>query len=110
MTRSEGMKRSGPPQRRTPLKTRSRIKPKVKDRTVWDDTRQAVSFRARGFCEVGADSCSTLGHEAHHVRMRSQGGSDDPENLLWVCRACHSFIHLHPAISYDRGWLARATA
>ena len=27
--------------------------------------------------------------EAHHIVFRSEGGSDEPENLVTLCRACH---------------------
>lgn len=31
--------------------------------------------------------------EIHHIVPREQGGGDEPENLLEVCRACHIAIH-----------------
>jgi 5-methylcytosine-specific restriction endonuclease McrA len=33
------------------------------------------------------------GSEAHHLTFRSQGGSDVPENLRWLCTTCHRDIH-----------------
>lgn len=29
----------------------------------------------------------------HHIKFRSQGGSDVEENLITCCRYCHRFIH-----------------
>ncbi len=29
----------------------------------------------------------------HHVRYRSRGGHDGPENLLTLCCACHEAVH-----------------
>lgn len=31
--------------------------------------------------------------EAHHIRTRGAGGSDDPENVMWLCRRHHREIH-----------------
>jgi len=42
-------------------------------------------FRCRG-CAKSAD-------EIHHMVFRSQGGSDDPSNLVAVCRNCHEQAH-----------------
>ncbi len=42
------------------------------------------------------------------------GGTSDPEinyglaNLVSLCRDCHSWIHLHPAESYESGWLVHS--
>jgi hypothetical protein len=33
------------------------------------------------------------GTDPHHVQYRSHGGDDTPENLLWLCRACHDDLH-----------------
>lgn len=34
-----------------------------------------------------------LGVDPHHRIYRSQGGHDVPENLVWLCRACHDDVH-----------------
>lgn len=31
--------------------------------------------------------------EVHHIIFRSEGGSDDPENLITLCHNCHSALH-----------------
>ncbi len=44
----------------------------------------------KGFCEVCLRWCQT---DWHHIKYRSQGGGNDVDNLLEVCRMCHSAIH-----------------
>jgi len=29
----------------------------------------------------------------HHIVERAHGGSNDPENLITLCRTCHSSVH-----------------
>lgn len=52
---------------------------------------RAVDLRDRGACRV----CGAVSREVHHhhVRYRSLGGRDTPENLLIVCPRCHDDIH-----------------
>lgn len=45
--------------------------------------------RAKGKCEA----CGKPGGEAHHLRYRSRGGKHDPQNLAWLCPACHQDEH-----------------
>lgn len=46
--------------------------------------------------------------DPHERLMRSQGGSIvDPANIVALCRACHDWVHLHPAAAYQLGWLIR---
>jgi len=37
----------------------------------------------------------------HHLRPKSKKGKPDEENILMICRDCHS--HLHD--TYDNNWL-----
>lgn len=41
----------------------------------------------------------------HHMRLRSQGGGHDLENLLTVCDAHHRHIHANPAESKALGFI-----
>src|SRR5438132_6903795 len=43
--------------------------------------------RDRHFCQV--PGCSRAAVHAHHIKPRSQGGSDDPSNLISLCAAHH---------------------
>lgn len=81
--------------------------PKRSGRDRYNKARRAVQLRSQGRCEaVCCEQCTGQGNQAHHVRRRSQGGADDPSNLLWVCSACHHEIHARPAWARERGLLA----
>jgi len=37
--------------------------------------------------------CGRPASDVHHILFRSHGGSDDPRNLICLCRDCHSLAH-----------------
>lgn len=43
---------------------------------------------------------------SHHVKRRSQGGDDSPENLRRLCVDCHELIHRNTGWARNNGWLA----
>ena len=44
----------------------------------------------KGICEL----CGTRGQtEKHHIKSKGSGGDDTKENLIEVCRKCHTKIH-----------------
>lgn len=104
------MKRSGPLARRTPL--RAVGKKAQRDRAELRDVRAEVLLRSRGRCEARGFSplCTGYGTQAHHIVRRSQGGTNDPANLLWVDAACHVAIHHHPAAAMRAGFLSKGEA
>src|SRR5438445_8483843 len=54
--------------------------------------QRRVRARDKHFCQV--PGCSRAAVHAHHIKPRSQGGSEDPENLISLCAAHHLFgIH-----------------
>lgn len=71
--------------------------------------RDAALYRAGYRCEFETDDwrcpCRVLLH-CHHIKRRSQGGTDNASNLLVVCARCHDHIHRFPTESRKRGWLA----
>ena len=40
--------------------------------------------------------------EMHHKITRGKGGTDNADNLIWVCRPCHRFVHAHPRFGEGR--------
>lgn len=42
---------------------------------------------------------------AHHAVRRSQGGSNDPTNLICLCSRHHNWVHMYPATSKELGLL-----
>jgi 5-methylcytosine-specific restriction endonuclease McrA len=57
-------------------------------------TRRKVMAKARYKCQMpGCNHTRFL--EVHHIRPRSQGGSNKMSNLRVYCSACHSRIHAH---------------
>ena len=98
------MKRSGPLKRSTPLRAAKPLKrtamkrSKPKGRARPDEPLAVV-------CRVASPVCSGRPTERHHIVRRSQGGTDDASNTLDCCGPCHRWVHAHPAMSFERGWL-----
>lgn len=87
------VKRSGPPKRRTPIRARSSA-----GEEYGEEYRQAstlVHERSGGRCEIrSSHDCDRISTGSpHHRKMRSQGGSNDVDNLLDVCFTGHQWIH-----------------
>lgn len=61
--------------------------------------------------------CVRCGREAehiHHRKLKGSGGTSDDnlkygfENLISLCFKCHSWVHAHPADSYNAGYLVHS--
>lgn len=75
----------------------------------WDATKRLAHARDGGKCV----RCLGVAQDCHHRRVRGMGGSQDPAvtalaNVVCLCRACHDYIHAHPAESYASGFLVHA--
>lgn len=81
------------------------------DADYWRRLRALLYDRARGRCEGQVtDDCrrrdgdlNVSGMEAHHRKLRSQGGGHGVVNLAALCPACHRWVHDHPADARLRG-------
>jgi len=49
--------------------------------------QRRIRDRDKHFCQV--PGCSRAAVHAHHINPRSQGGSDDPSNMISLCAAHH---------------------
>lgn len=83
----------GTPLKRSPIARKS-AKQRRRDREL-EKSRKVVMQRSHGKCEV--PTCGRDGVHLHHRRLRSQGGSNLPGNLLLLCLEHHSLIHRNPA-------------
>lgn len=88
------------------FKTGLKVKPRK--RGISRATKRALLERSLGRCEAGfVLGCTGVGVHAHHKKRRAQLGSDEPENLFWVCMFCHDAIHRHPEAARELGLLAQ---
>lgn len=77
------------------------------------DVREALERRSGCICEVAQPACLGRAVDPHHRVLRGNGGrrgaarqvSDQLSNLIHTCRACHEWIHEHPAASREAGWM-----
>lgn len=57
----------------------------------YSSRRKAVLHRDNYTCQCcGKKSCRL---EVHHIKFRSDGGTDDEENLITLCADCHKGVH-----------------
>lgn len=88
---------------RKPLKTMS-TKRRAAER-VLAQNRKAALLRDGFQCQA----VDVFPHECggglilHHVRLRSQGGGHEVENLLTLCDAAHLLVHANPAVAKAHG-------
>lgn len=69
---------------------------------IESEGRVAVRARSQGHCE--ADPAHS-GTHVHHRKLRSQGGTWDPVNLLHLCTRCHQLVHANPRAGHQLGYL-----
>lgn len=53
----------------------------------WPKLRNQVLLRDR-LCQ--AEGCHNTATEAHHIVPKRQGGADSMDNLMGLCKPCHS--------------------
>ena len=57
----------------------------------YSSRREAVLHRDNYTCQCcGKKNCRL---EVHHIKFRRDGGTDDEENLITLCKECHDRVH-----------------
>lgn len=57
----------------------------------YSSRRSAILHRDNYTCQCcGKKNCRL---EVHHIKFKSQGGTDDEENLITLCEDCHKCVH-----------------
>nr|MEE4267996.1 HNH endonuclease [Candidatus Krumholzibacteria bacterium] len=72
--------------------------------SITPKTRREVLARDRHRCQ-GKGCNSTHYLEVHHIVPRARGGSNDPENLITLCSACHALVHRQGSVAGERAAL-----
>ena len=111
------MRRTGPPQRRTPLTPgsklestslprRTRIRPQsAKRRREQKTRRQLASPYEIERCAIDSPVCTGWAEAWHELVGRAQGGSiTDPRNLVGCANACNGWVEDNPLEARSRGW------
>lgn len=91
-----------------------RLAKAAREADEWAAAREVVIFRSRGLCEGNWPGVCPpgphRGQHVHHVRLRSQGGGHDPENLLHLCVKVHRHAHdVARREAEERGIIARGS-
>ena len=57
----------------------------------YSSRREAILHRDNYTCQCcGKKNCRL---EVHHIKFKSNGGTDDEENLITLCKECHKGVH-----------------
>lgn len=101
------LRRKAPLSRRTPMRSK-RTAPKVRrlpapGRAFWETQRARLATRSGGRCERCGCDLNAVGMEAHHRKLRSQGGGHEITNLVALCPACHRRCHDKRLRAINRG-------
>lgn len=68
---------------------------------------EVLQARAGYRCELCGEAIRRR-CQRHHRKLRSQGGLDDPTNLVILHPGCHNTIHLNPVWAKENGWIVPA--
>lgn len=115
MTRRRSqLRRKAPLSRRPPTRSKhTPSKPRrlpAPDREFWEEQRLILFGRSRGLCELGGCDLNDTGMEAHHRKLRSQGGGHGLTNLAALCPKHHRQCHDEPAWARMLGFIVPRAA
>ena len=59
----------------------------------FENTKMMIRNRDNYTCQHCKNKHKDSNLDVHHIIFRSNGGSDEPENLITLCRTCHKDLH-----------------
>ena len=73
--------------------------------------RLAVWDRSGGLCEAAVSNrCSGRCEQVHHRAGRGGPNPHDLGNLVGLCAGCHEWVHGHPVLARELGWMVSRLA
>jgi hypothetical protein len=102
------VKRGGPIQRRTPLRSGTKRMKPLKRAPMSKSLRQEVYDRSQGLCDRHGLALSEDAWHAHHRKLRTRGGQDSMENLVALCPPCHDLVHANPLYAEETGFMVHS--
>jgi HNH endonuclease len=74
------------------------------------ELRTLVWDRARGRCDMCGQGLARNRWECHHRKLRSQGGPDEPHNLIALHARCHEQAHRNRDWARAHGYIVHPSA
>ena len=59
----------------------------------FSNVKEYVLFRDKHTCQYCKGESKEKKLEVHHIKFKSQGGSDKQDNLIVLCKVCHKKLH-----------------
>jgi 5-methylcytosine-specific restriction endonuclease McrA len=69
------------------------------------DRHLFLARKQGGRCGMCGKFLPVAAGDPHHIRRRSQGGTDTVDNLVLLHRECHRWVHTHIAEARELGLL-----
>jgi len=67
--------------------------------------KRAVFLQRRLYCEIFKDGCTRRSTQIHHMHGCEGAKLLDEEWWLPACASCHRYLHDHPRMARDEGFL-----
>lgn len=64
-----------------------------------------IQLEKNPHCQINVATCTGIATEIHHSAYRHGDNYLNTDTWVAVCRECHQYIHLHPELAREQGWL-----
>jgi 5-methylcytosine-specific restriction endonuclease McrA len=71
----------------------------------FNKVRPSILERDQLTCTAQFSACTERATVVHHIKLRSQDGKNEPDNLKSLCNSCHQYIHANVHWAIIAGWL-----
>jgi len=64
----------------------------------FENIKSYIRNRDNYTCQICKKKIANIRNEVHHIKFRSNGGSNRPDNLILLCQECHKKVHTGKAV------------